>query len=237
MRTIDVLDRQTASAASEVIIDGSASGIWFEKRGQLLVGAASRSVCVVDGAVSTGDARADRAMAAMLPFVLRWGFPVNPEDVEEIVYAVLLHADSESGLEEIDRAVRLQIAEYMLRKRRLDLEAYGRLPPEQAAVRAVIDLLVARDYGTLELAAMFSERRFDLEQAVREYGRTLVAPEVSWWSTVTVTAVEAAGGGEFHIAAPLWTAKEGRSDLTLEARLIEDEREKFKIQLMDLHVL
>jgi len=48
--------------------------------------------------VTTGDPRPDRAMAAMLPFVIRWGFPVNPEDVEEIVYALLLHADSDSSL-------------------------------------------------------------------------------------------------------------------------------------------
>ena len=44
--------------------------------------------------MTMGDPRADRAMAAILPFVTRWGFAVNPEDVEEIVGAMLPHSDS-----------------------------------------------------------------------------------------------------------------------------------------------
>jgi hypothetical protein len=176
-------------------------------------------------------------MAAMLPFVIRWGFPVNPEDVEEIVYAVLLHADSDSSLEEIDVAVRHQIAEYMLRMRRFQLEAYQKLEPVEAAVQAVVELLVKKDYETLELAAMTPERSADLARAVNEYGRTLVAPEPAWWSTVTLTPVDAAAGGGLHVDAPLWTAEEGRSDLSLEARLTPEERGQYRIEILDLHVL
>jgi hypothetical protein len=73
--------------------------------------------------VTTGDPGADRAMAAIPPFVIRWGIPSQPEDVEEIVSAVLRHADSDSNLEEIDAAVPQPIAEYMLRMRRFQLEA------------------------------------------------------------------------------------------------------------------
>jgi hypothetical protein len=187
--------------------------------------------------MTTGDPRADRAMAAMLPFVIRWGFPVNPEDVEEIVYAVLLHADSESSLEEIDAAVRQQIADYMLRMRRFQLEAYRKLDPVQAAIQAVVELLVKKDYETLELAAMAPERRVDLSRAVDEYGRTLIAPETSWWPTVTLTPVNEDAGGGLHVAAPLWTAEEGRSDLSLEARLTPDDRDRYRIEILDLHVL
>jgi hypothetical protein len=177
--------------------------------------------------VTTSDPRADRAMAAMLPFVSRWGFPVNPEDVEEIVYAVLLYADSDSSLEEIDIAVRRQIAEYMLRTRRFQLEAYQKLEPIEAAIHAVVELLVKKDYETLELAAMSPERSVDLDHAVGEYGRTLIAPGESWWSTVTLTPVNEAAGGGVHMAAPLWTAEKGRSDLSLEARLTLDERGRY----------
>lgn len=187
--------------------------------------------------MTTGDPRADRAMAAMLPFVIRWGFSVNPEDVEEIVYAVLLHADSESSLEEIDAAVRRQIAEYMLRMRRFALEAYGKLEPVQATIQAVVELLVNKDYETLELAAMALERRVDLSRAVTEYGRTLIAPEASWWPTVTVIPVNDDAGGGLYVAAPLWTVEEGRSDLSLEARLTPDEHGRHRIQILDLHVL
>jgi len=70
---------------------------------------------------------------------------------------------------------------------------------------------------------MTPERSIDLPRAVREYGRSLVAPDASWWSTVTLTPVDATAGG-LHVEAPLWTAEEGRSDLSLEARLTPEER-------------
>ena len=153
------------------------------------------------------------------------------------MYAVLLHADSASSLEEIDAAVRQQIAEYMLRMRRFQLEAYRRLEPVHAAIEAVVELLVKKDYETLELAAMTPERRVDLSRAVDEYGRTLVAPEASWWPTVTLTLVNEDAGGGLHVAASLWTAEEGRSDLSLEAWLTPDEHGRHRIQILDLHVL
>jgi hypothetical protein len=40
-----------------------------------------------------------------------------------------------------------------------------------------------------------------------------------------------------HVAAPLWTAEEGRSDLTLELRLIEFAPEAYEVEIEDLHVL
>jgi hypothetical protein len=180
----------------------------------------------------------ERGMAAILPFVAEWSLPLNPEDLEEIVYAVLLHAHSDRPLEEIDDLVRDQLAEYQLKQRRFQLEAYRSLSPIEAAVRAVVDLLVDGEYETIERATKQSRLdAADLRQAVADYGRTLTAPGEAWWSLVEVTPVDASAGGGFHVAAPLWTKEEERSDLSLELRLIESAPQRYEVAVEDLHVL
>jgi len=52
-----------------------------------------------------------RAVAALLPFVEAWELSLETEDVREMAYAVLVHFDSPSGLDEIDVAVFDRIAE------------------------------------------------------------------------------------------------------------------------------
>lgn len=51
-------------------------------------------------------------MTALVPFVQEWNLSLNPEDLGEIAYAVLVHHDSEAGWDEIDAAVRAQLEEY-----------------------------------------------------------------------------------------------------------------------------
>ncbi len=182
--------------------------------------------------------RGERALTALVPFVAKWALPLNPEDLAEMAYAVLTNADSTATHDEIDLAVRHQLAEYTLSQARFQLEAYGRLEPIQAAVRAIVDLLIKRDFETIELAASPADRKpTDLKTAVAEYGRTLVAPEVKWWSTVQTTPINASAGGGLHVAAPLWTAEEGQSDLTLELRLRPDTAGRHIIEVLGLHVL
>jgi hypothetical protein len=191
----------------------------------------------LDRDVNRRDERAKRAMATLLPFVAKCKLSLNPEDLEEIVHAVLVHADSDESLEEIDLAVRRQLAEYKLKDKRLQLEAYRGLAPEQADVVAIIDLLVEQDFETIEFATRSSRQvRPDLKSAISEYGRALVAPDKTWWSTVTVTAVEEDAGGGLHVAAPTWTAEEGRPDLTLELRLIGESAHHYEIEVQDLDV-
>jgi hypothetical protein len=107
----------------------------------------------------------------------------------------------------------------------------------EAAVRVVVDLLVRRDYVTIEL--MTRGRRLpadELKRAIEDYGRTLCEPANGWWSTVEVTELRGARDRTLHVAAPLWTEEEGRSDLTLELRLIEIAAEAFETEIENLHV-
>ncbi|MBL7258740.1 hypothetical protein [Paractinoplanes lichenicola] len=53
-----------------------------------------------------------RASAALIPFVRRWGLPLNPENVAELAYAVLVHSRSLLPMEEIPAAVERQIDEH-----------------------------------------------------------------------------------------------------------------------------
>lgn len=60
-----------------------------------------------------------RAVTALGPFVRRWGLPLNPEDMEELAYAVLRHARSNDDLDTIIAAVDDQINEHQAKALRL----------------------------------------------------------------------------------------------------------------------
>src|SRR3954447_24217565 len=53
----------------------------------------------------------ERGAAALIPFVEARKLSLSPEDLDELAYAVLVHHDSSASWEDIDRAVREQIAE------------------------------------------------------------------------------------------------------------------------------
>ena len=52
-----------------------------------------------------------RAVTALAPFVHEWRLPLNPENLEEMAWAVLLHARSDESLEHIDEAAKVQLAD------------------------------------------------------------------------------------------------------------------------------
>ena len=107
----------------------------------------------------------------------------------------------------------------------------------ETAVRVLIGLLIRGDYATIERVTrgrlVTAEQ---LQQAVLEYGRTLVEPGADWWNQVTVTPIDAGDRAAFHVAAPLWTVEEGRSDLTLELRLAESAPGVYESEVLDFHV-
>jgi hypothetical protein len=60
-----------------------------------------------------------RAVAAVGPFVRRWQLPLNPEDMDELVYAVLRHARSTDDWDTITAKVEEQINEHHAKAQRL----------------------------------------------------------------------------------------------------------------------
>jgi hypothetical protein len=71
----------------------------------------------------------ERGAGALLPFVQEWNLPLNPEDLHELAYAVLVHHDSDASWDEIDAAVRAQIADSRKRHQGV-LEAMRREHPD-----------------------------------------------------------------------------------------------------------
>ena len=61
-------------------------------------------------------AQAKRGAAALLPFVERWNLSLNPEDVNEVVYAILTNYDRQGRgkklFDAIDRDVNKQLDKY-----------------------------------------------------------------------------------------------------------------------------
>ena len=108
----------------------------------------------------------------------------------------------------------------------------------QAAVKIAVDLLSRGEYEALEnltRGVRLSAR--EMEDAVDRYGRTLKALPPDWWESVEVTEVESSGPARFHVAVPLHTREEGRSDLTAELEAAETVQGVFQLGLEDIHVL
>jgi hypothetical protein len=61
----------------------------------------------------------ERGVAALLPFVDAWNLSLNPEDLGELAWAVLKHSDGDTSFEEIQAAVRTQLAEIAQARSRL----------------------------------------------------------------------------------------------------------------------
>ena len=60
-----------------------------------------------------------RAVTALTPFTRRWQLPLNPEDAEEVAYAVMLHARSDAPPDQIAMTVEQQIDRHEERARAL----------------------------------------------------------------------------------------------------------------------
>ncbi|HKP24322.1 MAG TPA: hypothetical protein VJV39_10675, partial [Dongiaceae bacterium] len=103
----------------------------------------------------------------------------------------------------------------------------------------VIDLLVLLADGDYEsvmercdYSLMDSD---DLQAAVAEYGRRVVAPPADY-AFLRACELRARAVPTWHVEADLWTEEEGRSDLTLEM-MIEFESSGPVIGINNLHAL
>jgi hypothetical protein len=88
-------------------------------------------------------------------------------------------------------------------------------------VQQVIRLLVAHQYHELE-ALTGGERlsATEIRTAVAEYGRHLVEPPSEAYGLLVAVRVWVSEDETWFARMPLWTAEEGRSDLTVELTII-----------------
>ncbi|HKG95318.1 MAG TPA: hypothetical protein VKA84_25590 [Gemmatimonadaceae bacterium] len=110
--------------------------------------------------------------------------------------------------------------------------------PFEPAVREAVELLARGEYGALEQRSGGVRLSADeLRDAVRAYGRRVVAPPREAAPPLDVVAVAGAEPPEWSVAVPLWTAEEGRSDLTLELTVRAAPGGAYAIELDNVHVL
>ena len=107
----------------------------------------------------------------------------------------------------------------------------------QSTAREMVDHLVRGDYGSL-LARSAKSRLTsdDLHTVIRDYGRKLVSPPSDAYKKLDMVRIKGTTVPTWSVRAPLWTAEEGRSDLTLELTIAVGPGGPI-VELDDLHVL
>jgi hypothetical protein len=104
------------------------------------------------------------------------------------------------------------------------------------AIRRLVDDLVAGNYTALESDGRIGRLTKDeLTRAITDYGRTLVASPGSSADEGDVYPSDDVPG-RFAIDIPLWTAEEGRSDLTLSLTVVDSD-DGPSVWIDDVHVL
>jgi len=113
----------------------------------------------------------------------------------------------------------------------------GKVEPFKGVVQAVVALLVAGEYE--ELQRMTSGKRLtstDIAAAVHAYGRRLVDLPLDALDELDVVEIKNAVPSAWSVRVNLWSAEEGRSDLTLELTVKRATR-GYNVEVDDLHVL
>ncbi|MFN8367725.1 MAG: hypothetical protein U0Y96_10880 [Candidatus Kapaibacterium sp.] len=104
-------------------------------------------------------------------------------------------------------------------------------------IQEIITLFVKEEYRLIEeLTGGVNLKAIEIEQAVREYGRTVVEPPITIQELVEMVKVESDLDCKWNIVVPFYTSEEGRSDLSLELT-IELKDSNFIVELNDIHVL
>jgi hypothetical protein len=106
------------------------------------------------------------------------------------------------------------------------------------AVRIAVDLLVRGEYAVIE--SMTHGHRLsatELRRAVEDYGRHLVLPPEDEWTHLDVVGITGSEPAAYHVVVDLWTAEEGRSDLSLELQLEERYPGAYEVEVLGIHVL
>lgn len=98
--------------------------------------------------------------------------------------------------------------------------------------------LVAGDYGAIERYTHGVRLSGSLmRQAIAESGKTLIMPPDTALNQLDAIEVEQSSPTAWSVRVDLWTAEDGRSDLSLECTLIDQPGPMLAAEVDNLHVL
>ena len=103
-------------------------------------------------------------------------------------------------------------------------------------VEQVYELLLQKKYSALEkLTGGVRLSAKEIEDAVKQYPHALQFRPAD--APIDIVEITNSSPRAWSIRADAYTAREGRSDLTLELTVIEDPSGVMRVELDDLHVL
>lgn len=104
--------------------------------------------------------------------------------------------------------------------------------------RKITEWLVRCDYDAIErYSAGVRLNAVEIADAIREYGRKLTMPTSDEFENLDVIEVENSFPMRWSVRCYLWTEEEGRSDLSIELTLIDNDRNDLAAEIDNLHVL
>jgi hypothetical protein len=103
-------------------------------------------------------------------------------------------------------------------------------------IKEVIKLLVEKRYSEVEEIINKNRlTRFEIEEAIKIYGKELVLLPESEYEKLNIIQIDNKFEKEFSIRFNLWTIEEGRSDLSIELSVV-DRINKIEIRLENIIV-
>jgi hypothetical protein len=105
-------------------------------------------------------------------------------------------------------------------------------------VKEIVARLVVGDYNYLERLTNGTRlTKSEMLRAVTEYPASLVMPPESSFENIDIIEIEGTAATQYSVRFDLWSAYNGRSDLTLELTFFDNDRGLYDVQIEDIHVL
>lgn len=107
-----------------------------------------------------------------------------------------------------------------------------------STTKYIVKALVEKNYEKLELftKGIFLSKE-NIEGAINEYGDVVVSPPEESYQELDIIEVKNGIPKKWSVRFDLWSKKEGKSDLSLEATFIDNDEELFFVEIDGIHVL
>jgi hypothetical protein len=104
-------------------------------------------------------------------------------------------------------------------------------------MKTIVDLLVHEKYQDIEnITGGNRLSSSDIKHAIQEYGHNVIAPPLSAFDSMDCVSIQGTPFSSWSVRMNLWTSDEGKSDLSIDATISEQD-DGISLILEDIHVL